>query len=91
MPLHAAQDIIQRSHINRKWFYLFGAACLFAYLYVRPLIRRRLGSASSAYINYSACYICWLLMAVFYHLPSLESMGAWRVGRAGAGRSRRRV
>lgn len=53
-----------------------GATCLFAYLYLRPLIRRGLGSASRGYINYSAVYICWLLMAVFYHLPSLESMGA---------------
>ena len=52
-----------------------GATCLFAYLYVRPLIRRRLGSASRAYINYSTIYICWLLLAVFYHLPSLESLG----------------
>lgn len=71
----STHDIIQRSHINKKWFYLFGATCLFAYLYVRPLIRRRLGSVSSGYINYSTIYICWLLMAVFYHLPSLESMG----------------
>lgn len=120
------QDIIQRSHINKKWYYLFGAGghwprqarpepavpppaarcpsgsqpllapplapagrgphlhrplragatCLFAYLYLRPLIRRGLGSASRGYINFSAVYICWLLMAVFYHLPSLESMGA---------------
>ena len=54
-----------------------GATCLFAYLYVRPLIRRRLGSASRAYINYSTIYICWLLLAVFYHLPSLESLGGW--------------
>ena len=62
---------------------LAGATCLFAYLYLRPLIRRGLGSASRGYINYSAVYICWLLMAVFYHLPSLESMGGrerWRSG-----------
>jgi hypothetical protein len=71
----STHDIIQRSHINKKWFYLSGATCLFAYLYLRPLIRRGLGSASRGYINYSAVYICWLLMAVFYHLPSLESMG----------------
>ncbi|KAI7840166.1 hypothetical protein COHA_005949 [Chlorella ohadii] len=71
----STHDIIQRSHINKKWFYLSGATCLSAYLYLRPLIRRGLGSASRGYINYSAVYICWLLMAVFYHLPSLESMG----------------
>ena len=48
---------------------------MFSYLYVRPLIRRRLGSASRGYINYQAIYIAWLMLAVFYHLPSLESMG----------------
>lgn len=39
-----------------------GAMCMFAYLYVRPLIRRRLGSASRGYINFTTIYIgesCW--------------------------------
>lgn len=49
--------------------------CLFAYLYTRPMIRRRLGSASAGYINWSSVYVVWLCAAVFYHLPSLESMG----------------
>lgn len=31
--------------------------CMFAYLYVRPLIRRRLGSASNLYINFTTAYI----------------------------------
>ena len=49
--------------------------CLFAYLYVRPLIRRRLGSASRGYINWTTIYVVWLCAAVFYHLPSLDSLG----------------
>ncbi|GAB4822190.1 hypothetical protein N2152v2_009236 [Parachlorella kessleri] len=52
-----------------------GATCLFAYLYVRPLIRKRLGSASRGYINWGSVYIGWLISAVFYHMPSLQSMG----------------
>ena len=42
---------------------------------MRPLIRRRLGSASHGYINWSTVYIVWLCCAVFYHLPSLERLG----------------
>ena len=29
----------------------------------------------SGYINWSTAYILWLLSAVFYHLPSLQSLG----------------
>jgi len=71
----SCQGIVQRYHINKKWFYLYGFMSMFAYLYVRPLIRKRLGSASGAYINWSTVYAVWLCAAVFYHLPSLESMG----------------
>ena len=42
---------------------------------MRPLIRRRLGSASSGYINWGTVYAVWLCSAVFYHLPSFESLG----------------
>lgn len=49
--------------------------CFSAYLYVRPLIRRRLGSVSSGYINWTTVYAVWLCAAVFYHLPSFNSMG----------------
>ena len=71
----STHGIMERYHINRKWFYLYGIMCLFAYLYTRPMIRRRLGSASAGYINWSSVYVVWLCAAVFYHLPSLESMG----------------
>lgn len=71
----SVQGIVQKYDINKKWFYLYGATCLSAYVYVRPLIRRRLGSAASGYINWSTVYIAWLCGAVFYHLPPLESMG----------------
>jgi len=73
--LCAFQGIVQKYHINKKWFYLYGVMTLFAYLYVRPLIRRRLGSASSGYINWGTVYAVWLCSAVFYHLPSFESLG----------------
>ena len=71
----SAQGIVQKYHINKKWFYLSGIMTLFAYLYVRPLIRKRLGSASSAYINWNTMYALWLCSAVFYHMPSFESLG----------------
>ena len=71
----SCQGIVQKYHINKKWFYLYGIMSLFAYLYVRPLIRRRLGSASTGYINWTTVYTVWLCAAVFYHLPSLESLG----------------
>lgn len=66
---------MQKYALNRKWFYLYGAIILFAYLYIRPLIRRRLGSASEGYINYYSLYLFWLGSAVFIHLPSFQSMG----------------
>ena len=71
----STQGIIQRFSLNKKWFYLYGAMCAFAYLYARPLIRRRLGSASSGYINWTTVYAVWLCAAVFYHLPSLDTLG----------------
>ncbi|KAL3147784.1 hypothetical protein ABBQ32_002515 [Trebouxia sp. C0010 RCD-2024] len=66
---------MQKYALNRKWFYLYGAIIFFAYLYIRPLIRRRLGSASEGYINYYSVYLFWLGSAVFVHLPSFQSMG----------------
>lgn len=45
------------------------------YLYARPFIRKRLGSASRGYINWTAVYVIWLLSAVAYHTPSLETLG----------------
>lgn len=71
----AVQTIIQRYHINKKWFFLLSSTGFFSYLYVRPLIRQRLGSASQAYINWSTIYILWLCSAVFYHTPSLGTLG----------------
>jgi hypothetical protein len=71
----STQGIVQRYHLNKKWFYIYGIMGLFAYLYTRPLIRRQLGSASEGYINWSSIYVVWLCAAIFYHLPSLESMG----------------
>lgn len=29
----------------------------------------------SGYINFTSVYLVWLVGAVFYHLPSLDSMG----------------
>eukprot|EP00198_Chlamydomonas_reinhardtii_P006217 XP_001695553.1 predicted protein [Chlamydomonas reinhardtii] len=49
--------------------------CLFAYMYARPFIRVGLGSAKRGFINFSTLYIVWLCSAVFYHLPSLASLG----------------
>lgn len=71
----STQGIIQRYHFSKKWFWLYGVMCLFAYLYTRPLIRKRLGSASAGYINWTTVYAVWLCAAVFYHLPSLDSLG----------------
>lgn len=71
----STQGIIQRFSLNKKWFYLYGAMCAFAYLYTRPLIRRRFGSASRGYINWTTIYAVWLCAAVFYHLPSLDTLG----------------
>jgi hypothetical protein len=43
----------------------------------------------SGYINYSTIYISWLLISVFYHLPSLESMGERRASPSPLGPPRR--
>ncbi|KAL6778167.1 hypothetical protein ACKKBG_A17180 [Auxenochlorella protothecoides x Auxenochlorella symbiontica] len=73
--IDSAQGVVERFNLNRRWYYLFGATCLFAYLYVRPQINLRLGSAAGAQISWSSLYILWLCSAVFYHLPSLDSLG----------------
>ncbi|KAF5843712.1 hypothetical protein DUNSADRAFT_8227 [Dunaliella salina] len=59
----------------RGYWVLTALLATFAYLYVRPFIRFGIGSASRGYINFTSLYIVWLIGAVFYHLPSLESMG----------------
>jgi hypothetical protein len=69
------QSVAARFHLARKYSILFGGTLLFAYLYVRPTIRRRLGSASRGYLNYSTLYALWLVAAVAYHLPSLDRLG----------------
>ncbi|GMH37404.1 hypothetical protein BSKO_05277 [Bryopsis sp. KO-2023] len=71
----SSKGIMETYHFNQQWYYLFGLLCLFAYLYVRPLIRRGIGSASSGYINFYAVYIFWFVSAVFYHLPTLVELG----------------
>ena len=43
-------------------FILAGATCFFAYLYVRPLIRRGLGSASRHVLNCGSMYNGLLLV-----------------------------
>ena len=40
------QGVLQRYELNKKWYYLWGVTCFFAYIYIRPLIRRGIGSAS---------------------------------------------
>lgn len=53
-----------------------GAGVLFAaYMYLRPLIRRRLGSAQSGYLNFYSLHIIWLCSSVFLHLPGLAELG----------------
>ncbi|GBF92372.1 hypothetical protein Rsub_05574 [Raphidocelis subcapitata] len=69
------QEVLRKYHLNKRWYYLYGALCLSAYLYMLPFIRRGIGSAHRGYINLSTAYICWLMLAVFYHLPSLEALG----------------
>ncbi|KAK9823894.1 hypothetical protein WJX72_006230 [[Myrmecia] bisecta] len=71
----STQGIIQKYEINKKWFYLYGAIIFFAYLYLRPLIRRTVGSASRGYINFYSVYIAWLCSAVFLHLPGFQTLG----------------
>lgn len=127
-PAAAAARAHAHATINAVDTVHAGATCFFAYLYVRPLIRKRLGSASRwgllppptaahpaatrmqriawparhppsahnallpspacrvlrrrrGYINWGSVYIAWLLSAISYHLPTLESMGGccWAV------------
>ncbi|KAL6745958.1 hypothetical protein V8C86DRAFT_2959352, partial [Haematococcus lacustris] len=69
------KSVLERYQGVKRWWGFTALLAFFAYLYVRPYIRIGLGSASRAYINYSALYIAWLCGALFYHLPSLETMG----------------
>jgi hypothetical protein len=71
----STQSIYERYHLSKKWFYLYGAMLGAMYLYTRPLIRRRFGSASARNINWSSIYAIWLCAAVFYHSPSFASLG----------------
>ncbi|KAK9809330.1 hypothetical protein WJX73_005806 [Symbiochloris irregularis] len=71
----STQGIVQKYELNRKWYYLWGTICFFAYLYLRPLFSKGIGSASSGFINLYSVYISWLCGAVFLHLPSLEALG----------------
>ena len=40
-----SQGLVQKYELNKKWFYFYAGALGAAYLYLRPLIRRKLGSA----------------------------------------------
>ena len=53
------QGVLQRYELNKKWYYLWGVTCFFAYLYIRPLIRRGIGSASRCNRAASLAY-CYL-------------------------------
>ena len=61
--------------LNQKWWLTYGGVLSAAYLYLRPLIRRQLGSAEQGYINFYSVYIAWLCSAVFLHLPSVGELG----------------
>lgn len=61
--------------LNQKWWLTYAGVLSAAYLYLRPLIRRRLGSAEQGYINFYSMYIAWLCSAVFLHLPSIGKLG----------------
>eukprot|EP00873_Tetraselmis_striata_P039964 jgi/Tetstr1/460228/TSEL_005543.t1 len=71
----STQSILDKYHINRKWFYLYGALFFSAYLYVRPYIRHNIGSAASGRINFYSIYLAWLLSAWVYHLPGIAALG----------------
>uniref|UniRef100_A0A7S1T4N1 Calcineurin-like phosphoesterase domain-containing protein n=1 Tax=Tetraselmis chuii TaxID=63592 RepID=A0A7S1T4N1_9CHLO len=71
----STQNILDKYHINRKWFYLYGALFCSAYLYVRPYIRHNIGSAGSGRINFYSIYLAWLLSAWVYHLPGFTDLG----------------
>jgi hypothetical protein len=68
-------SIYESLHLSKKWLYLYGAMFGAMYLYTRPLIRKRFGSASNRSINWSSIYTVWLCAAVFYHSPSFASLG----------------
>lgn len=73
--LDSAQNLSTQFPITKKWFALLLLTLLFAYFYLRPLIRQRLGSASSATINWSAVYAAWLVSSLLYHFPPLDKLG----------------
>lgn len=39
------QGLTQKYELNKKWFFFYAGALGAAYLYLQPLIRRKLGSA----------------------------------------------
>jgi hypothetical protein len=69
------QALSTRFVLNQKWWLTYAGVLSAAYLYLRPLIRRRLGSAEQGYINFYSVYIAWLCSAVFLHLPSVGRLG----------------
>ncbi|WIA33540.1 hypothetical protein OEZ86_006664 [Tetradesmus obliquus] len=71
----SAQGFVDKYHFSKKWFYLYGALCCFAYLYMRPFVRKGLGSAHRGYVNFYSLYIVWLCSALFCHLPSFQTLG----------------
>lgn len=73
--IDSAQTLSTALPISKKWFALLFLTLLFCYVYLRPLIRQRLGSASSATINWSFVYAVWLVSSLFYHFPPLDKLG----------------
>jgi hypothetical protein len=71
----APQALSTRFVLNQKWWLTYAGVLSAAYLYLRPLIRRQLGSAEQGYINFYSVYIAWLCSAVFLHLPSVGRLG----------------
>ncbi|MEW5320472.1 MAG: hypothetical protein WDW38_011542 [Sanguina aurantia] len=67
--------VLEKYHFNRRWYFLAGIMSFFVYVYVRPFMRGRLGSASRSYISSYSLYVLWLCGAVFYHLPSFNALG----------------
>ncbi len=70
-----ATRFVRQFPISKKWFAFLFLMLLYTYAYIRPLIRKNLGSASSATINWSAVYAAWLVSSLLYHFPPLEKLG----------------
>jgi len=68
-------SLVLQFPISKKWFAFLFLMLLYTYAYIRPLIRKNLGSASSATINWSAVYAAWLVSSLLYHFPPLEKLG----------------